>query len=790
MPIVKRKPEEDSATQGHLHISLDVGTHWTKAIWFLDKPGANPASTKDSKNGLLSQLQTIHFQNRSQVKTQAVWDREERKLRFGDAVDEYFRRYPDRPESDRIIFLKLGICETSEDNPNRLKKIQDRHTTQLAEIAKLRLQGEPTENWSFPIDDAILKYLEWVLEHTEESILHTLDIQDVRLQDRYDVSCTACVPAQYSPELRGRWEELFKNAGSALGFKDTDNNVRSRRRTGLYLASEPEAAAAFDIQSQLERPLKDDETQASRIETLLGPMIIVDIGHGTSDYGLYVPKQITPFVRMDEGLCPSGDFFGSMVLDEEFRKHFCTRFGDEIPVFLAQQGKENSKINRELLIDGAAAEFERGVKKKFGTLSARSESMLVNIPHIHENLLKGIRRGCVEISKESVEAIFGILLDHIERSITRLVKDFEATQKPGSSELRVRRIVLFGGTSGNDHVLRGIRSRFSHGHYPGRCSYSIEAPYMRFDNEENLAVAKGACLRDIDREGLGHALLGRSLGSLRTDVWVEGRFRDVDTNINPIDGVKEVLDVVHWTYKINEMILANRSYTRRLRGHYQCSARGPVTVEREIVASAIETRDNRAISQIKDIKSLGFLRIRLTEEDRKDFHHGVGKDGEAYHLFCYEVKIGFDHMLTWFEFIIPYDGRIRGYTNPKNLSKQESWRDKDWHHPVKRERVSLQSESAVLRATGRVIVEGRVVASFARTQSDEETEGPQPAGSEQSEQDESTVLNGENADYSRWTSITDDSPGPQRTARRGGGASVFISRRRRKAPHDDRSESR
>ena len=153
------------------------------------------------------------------------------------------------------------------------------------------------------------------------------------------------MPAQYSPELRGKWEELFRSAGSALGFEISKDNVRRRRRTGLYLASEPEAAAAFDVQSQLERPLEDDEDQASRTETLLGPMIIVDIGHGTSDYGLYIPKQITPFVRMDEGTCPSGDFFGSMTLDQGFRKHFCTRFKDEFPVFLAQQGKEDSDIN-------------------------------------------------------------------------------------------------------------------------------------------------------------------------------------------------------------------------------------------------------------------------------------------------------------------------------------------------------------------------------------------------------------------------------------------------------------
>ena len=313
---------------------------------------------------------------------------------------------------------------------------------------------------------------------------------------------------------------------------------------------------------------------------------------------------------------------------------------------------------------------------------------------------------------------------------------------------------------------------------------------MRFDNEENLAVAKGACLRDIDREGLGHALLGRSLGNIRTETWVEGRFGDVEINFSLTDGVKEVPNVVHWAYKVNDMILAHRTYTRRLRGHYLCSAQGTVTVEREIIASAMETRDNLVVSQIKDIKSLGFLRIQLTEADRKDFHHGEGDNGELYNLFCYEVKIGFDHMMTWFEFIIPHDGRIQGYTNPKKLSKQETWLDKDWHRPVKRERMSLQSESANFRATGRVIVEGRVVGSFPHIQSDEEAEDPDAAGSDQLEQGGFTVQNGEDSDQSKRTSIIDESPGPHRTARRGGGASVFISRRKRKVPHDDRSESR
>ena len=68
-------------------------------------------------------------------------------------------------------------------------------------------------------------------------------------------------------------------------------------------------------------------------------MIIVDIGHGTSDYGLYIPKQITPFVRIDEGACPSDDFFGFMTLDQEFRKHFCTRLRTIFQYSLPNKGK-------------------------------------------------------------------------------------------------------------------------------------------------------------------------------------------------------------------------------------------------------------------------------------------------------------------------------------------------------------------------------------------------------------------------------------------------------------------
>lgn len=163
---------KDSATKRRLHIGLDVGTHWTKAVWIVDKPGASPASTKDPKNRLLDRLRPVCFQTRPQVKTQAVWDREERRFKFGDSVDEYFRRYPDRPESERIIFLKLGICETSEDDPDFLQQIQDKHTNQLAEIARLRSQNDPIEKWSFKIDEVIQEYLKWVFEHIKESILH------------------------------------------------------------------------------------------------------------------------------------------------------------------------------------------------------------------------------------------------------------------------------------------------------------------------------------------------------------------------------------------------------------------------------------------------------------------------------------------------------------------------------------------------------------------------------------------------------------------------------------------
>lgn len=105
-----------------------------------------------------------------------------------------------------------------------------------------------------------------------------------------------------------------------------------------------------------------------------------------------------------------------------------------------------------------------------------------------------------------------------------------------------------------------------------------------------------------------------------------------------------------------------------------------------------------------DLVSLGTLTMTLSEHDRKDFPIRVPKTRKLkqFQSVCYEVKVIFDNLRIWYEFIVPRNGVIKGegFANRKPLPKD--WTDADWGENPIRRRARLEQVSAHFADTGRL----------------------------------------------------------------------------------------
>ena len=79
----------------------------------------------------------------------------------------------------------------------------------------------------------------------------------------------------------------------------------------------------------------------------------------------------------------------------------------------------------------------------------------------------------------------------------------------------------------------------------------------------------------------------------------------------------------------------------------------------------------------------------------------ITKKGRRYQSVCYEVKVVFDNLRIWYEFIIPRNGIIEGEGFPNRLPTREEWSDADWGARPFREAKRLDEISAYFTDTGR-----------------------------------------------------------------------------------------
>ena len=208
-----------------LKIGIDFGTtNSAVAHALLNRDEANSDSI--SRRLPIERLRNVLFDGEKEVKSQLAWDSDDKCWIWGNEVDRSIHN-GDIPESSRITMIKLGL-----DNTERTRYIREQLMQKLNDL--------PTECHQPSIEDLISIYLERLFKYAKDKI-----ISSRRKRGLYDVfevakvECAICVPAIY-----------FK-----LGVNQS--MISAAERAGIpnpTLISEPDAAAHFMMQTELEEP--------------------------------------------------------------------------------------------------------------------------------------------------------------------------------------------------------------------------------------------------------------------------------------------------------------------------------------------------------------------------------------------------------------------------------------------------------------------------------------------------------------------------------------------------------
>ncbi|KAJ5614996.1 hypothetical protein N7537_000110 [Penicillium hordei] len=241
------------------------------------------------------------------------------------------------------------------------------------------------------------------------------------------------VPASWSDTTRALMREAISNA--SFGTRHGDQ---------VHLLTEPQAAMTFALAA------------VSSFTTGDG-VIICDCGGGTVDLASYYISHDNPLI-FDELAHSNGELCGSTLIDREFYRLMCERFGD------AFESLPSGHINLSSAFMGS---FER-IKCRFGQSNET----------IHHLRLEMSPQNPLDARCDDLRMLFHPALAGIVQAIQRQIEEANGSAR----EIVVNKIVLVGGFSLSPYVYENIRKIFG-------SDFVIHRP-----DDGIMAVAQGAVL--------------------------------------------------------------------------------------------------------------------------------------------------------------------------------------------------------------------------------------------------------------------------------------------------------
>ncbi|KAH8194146.1 hypothetical protein TruAng_011693 [Truncatella angustata] len=333
---------------------------------------------------------------------------------------------------------------------------------------------------------AISDYLTCLLRHVKSELI----AQDSYKECAFEV--VLCIPAIWTPKACREMQTALALAFTHADFDQVTTEQNSIN--GLFLVSEPEAAAAWVLQTN---------TSISAGDTF----VLVDAGGGTVDVSIYTVSQKVPLRLQAEGITPQGDLCGSSYLNELFFRYIRSRL--EGADYLTRRGETLDEIAHTITM----TEFELIHKRNFDIFHKSESNKLIN-HHMKEKVFKP----CLQPTWELVQA------------------QIERYRNLAGADKVIDKVVLTGGFAGSISLNRYLERKL--------WAYSRRVS----------AVASGGILRSLNKD-LGPARFIRSsFGLLRTEPWDDEKEEFKIAGLtkpqrSSTDGGYWVRDTIYWVLK-------------------------------------------------------------------------------------------------------------------------------------------------------------------------------------------------------------------------------------------------
>lgn len=354
-----QQEEEPHRPYLSLRVGIDFGTTYSAVSFSREHIQLKDGIPQVIEDFSLSKLCTVRDGHENQFPCEMAYSTRLGRLVWGREVEKDV----EMAESSRIIFLKLGL-----DNTSRTATIR----------AKLNQQVLALDS---TIDELIAKYLDSIWKLAMGKIRERCLLKSKEDPFEWNVEVALAVPAMWKQDAVDR----MLNAASIANIPN------------VYIVTEPESAAHLLLRRELE------QSGAFGLEAWIGEAFcVVDMGGGTVDLITYSIVSLNPLRFKEEvmgsGMCPEGELlnrlthptgglYGSAYINQTFREYLSTRF-DGCWEFI----KDCMDLTQEDFLAMATRIFERE-KREFNGFDPEYGDTVIRISALRPWLAAGIQKG-------------------------------------------------------------------------------------------------------------------------------------------------------------------------------------------------------------------------------------------------------------------------------------------------------------------------------------------------------------------------------------------------------------
>ncbi|KAJ5748239.1 uncharacterized protein N7511_009935 [Penicillium nucicola] len=416
-------------------VGLDFGTTMTSISYCRFKSDKRPAKVpRDKIKDITDWPSAGRDQQRGEVPSESLY-----------LGDEYYWGYQARQKLEEfhysggvsdtagrlIRFTKLLLAE-----PDLMEK--DEADSQLRDVREtLRHLGKT-------VPDAVRDYLIELFRFAKDYLK-----DQVNFTESNEVELSLSVPAGWPIEASWSLQHIVREVATEVSFGQISS---------LFIINEPEAASAFafDTVGGTNISVRDISTAVNLGNGLTGSSVkrggtfmVCDAGGGTVDVTTYTVEQKSPF-RLIETVPPSGANCGSTCVNRAMESDLLQMLREE-PCFDRNRTSIEHQLSHNLF-----RKFENELKRNFDSGEGLVGSAYLDLHGLEENPAKGFGKGMITVKRDQVMGWFQPSL----KGITDLIH-----QQLGACadiDVRVQKIILFGGYSQSKTLQNFLKQRISH----------------------------------------------------------------------------------------------------------------------------------------------------------------------------------------------------------------------------------------------------------------------------------------------------------------------------------------